>query len=156
MSIVDIAKQYIGVREVGGDNKGELVQLFQSAVDGKAQGESWCMGFVQFCIKQVELATNTKSKVFKSEHCLTVWNNSPKELRLEKPEVGCLVIWQFENTPQGHVGIVTKVNVNTIDTIEGNTGTGAAIERNGDGVHARVRSKTGSKQMRVVGYLKVF
>lgn len=154
-SLIDIAKKYIGVKEEGGDNKGSMVELFQRSVDGKAQGESWCMAFVQYCLLELEKETSVKSKIFKSEHCLTVWNNSPKELRLTKPEVGCLVIWQFKNSSQGHVGIVTKVNVNTIATIEGNTGTGAAIERNGDGVYARVRSKAGGATMKVVGYLKI-
>lgn len=155
MTLIEIASQYIGVKESGGDNKGSMVEIFQRAVDGKAQGESWCMAFVQYCVLEFEKQSATKSKIFRSEHCLTVWNNSPKELRLSKPEVGCLVIWQFNSSSQGHVGIVTKVNVNTISTIEGNTGTGAAIERNGDGVYARVRSKTGGSSMKVVGYLKV-
>jgi hypothetical protein len=105
---------------------------------------------------EVEKQTNVKSKIFKSEHCLTVWNNSPKELRLKEPEVGCLVIWQYDNTTNGHVGIVTKVNKNTIETIEGNTGTGAGVVREGDGVYARKRSKAGSDKMKILGYLKVF
>ena len=156
MSLVEFARQFIGTKEEGGDNKGSLVELFQKALDGKAAGEAWCMAFVQYCVLEVERLTKTKSKIFKSEHCLTVWNKSPKELRLEKPEVGCLVIWQYGDTINGHVGIVTKVNKNTIETIEGNTGTGAGVVREGDGVYARKRSKFGSDKMQIKGYLKVF
>lgn len=153
--LVEVARRFVGVKEKG-DNRGELVELFQKAVDGKAQGESWCMCFVQYCILEVERTNAVKSKVFKSEHCLTVWNKSPKELRLKEPEAGCLIIWQFDNTSNGHVGIVTKVNKNTVETVEGNTGDGSGVVREGDGVYARKRSKLGSQKMKILGYLKVF
>lgn len=153
--LVEVAKRFIGVKEKG-DNRGPEVEAFQKALDGKAAGEPWCMAFVQYCILEVEKARNTKSKVSKSEHCLTVWNKSPKELRLKEPEVGCLIIWQFGNTSSGHVGIVTKVNKNTVETVEGNTGDGSGVVREGDGVYARRRSKLGSQKMKVLGYLKVF
>lgn len=156
--LVEIAKKYIGVKEFGGDNKGKQVEEFQKAVDGKAQGEAWCMAFVQFCIKAVEKEGQglIPSEIFRSEHCMTVWNKTPKELRLKEPQVGCLVIWQFANGASGHVGIVTEVTSTGINTIEGNTGNGAGIVREGDGVYARKRTKTGSSSMKVVGFLKVF
>lgn len=157
MDLVSIASQYVGVKEVGGDNQGPQVSLFQSAVDGKAQGESWCMGFVFYCIKELETKVPTlKSNLFMSEHCLTVWNKTPVAQRLKEPEVGCIVIWQFENSSSGHTGIVTKVTKAQIETIEGNTGDGAEVNRNGDGVYKRTRLKAGSKKMKIVGYLKVF
>jgi len=36
------ATKYVGVREVGGPNKGPDVEMFQRYTDGKAVGESWC------------------------------------------------------------------------------------------------------------------
>lgn len=156
MTLIEFAKQYIGTKESGGDNKGELIVLFQKALDGKAAGEPWCMAFTQYCIMEVEKIQNIKSKIYRSEHCLTVWNKSPKELRLKEPEVGCLIIWQYGDTINGHVGIVTKVNKNTVETVEGNTGNGSGVVREGDGVYARKRSKLGSEKMKVVGYLRVF
>lgn len=155
--LVLTAKHFVGTREdPKKDNSGELIVLFQKAVDQKAEGESWCMAFAQYCIMEVEKAKQVKSRIFKSEHCLTVWNKSPKEMRLKEPEVGCLIIWQFGDTSNGHVGIVTKVNKNTVETIEGNTGDGSGVIRNGDGVYARKRSKLGSDKMKVLGYLKAF
>lgn len=154
---IDIAKKYIGTKESGGDNKGRQVEEFQKAIDGKAQGEAWCMAFVQFCIKQVEKEDLTvNSKIFKSEHCLTVWNKTPESQRLKIPEVGCLILWQFGNTSNGHVGVVTCVGPTRVDTIEGNTGEGKGIVREGDGVYERNRSRAGSEEMKVLGYLKVF
>jgi uncharacterized protein (TIGR02594 family) len=156
VSLIEVAQKYVGVKEKGGDNKGPEVEQFQKAVDGKAAGEPWCMAFVQFCINVVEAATKQKSKIFESEHCLTVWNKTPVEQRLKEPVPGCLVIWQFGDTSNGHVGIVTAVFKNSIHTIEGNTGDGKGVVREGDGVYARNRSRVGSDKMKVLGYLKVF
>jgi uncharacterized protein (TIGR02594 family) len=154
--LIEVAKKYVGVKESGGDNKGPEVEKFQKAVDGKASGEAWCMCFVQYCIKEVEKEKNIKSKVFSSEHVMTVWNNTPKELRLTKPEVGSIMIWSFVGTASGHAGFVTKVGPTRVDTIEGNTGDGKGIVREGDGVYERNRSHTGDAKMKVMGWLKVF
>lgn len=153
--LVDLAHRFVGVKESGGDNKGKEVEAFQKAVDGKAQGESWCMCFVQHCIKEIELTTGLKSDIFKSEHCMTVWNNTPVSSRLKDPEPGCIVIWNFVGTASGHTGIVTKVG-DRLETIEGNTSDGAGIVREGDGVYVRSRSKTGDVKMKVVGFLRSF
>jgi hypothetical protein len=49
MTLVEFAKKYVGTKEdPKKDNSGELIVLFQKAVDGKAQGEPWCMAFTQF------------------------------------------------------------------------------------------------------------
>lgn len=151
LTLIEIAQKYVGVKEQGGDNKGPEVERFQKAVDGKASGEPWCMAFVQYCIKESKL----ESKIFESEHCLTVWNKTPKEQRLKEPKVGSLVIWQFGDTSNGHVGIVTAVFKNSIHTIEGNTGDGKGVVREGDGIYARNRSRAGSQQMKILGYLKI-
>jgi lysozyme len=105
--LLETARQYIGVKEQA-KNSGPEVEKFQKAVDGKAQGEPWCMSFTQFAIKSAESATKVDSKVFSSEHCLTVWNRSPKELRMSQPKPGSLVIWRHGNSSSGHVGIVEK------------------------------------------------
>lgn len=154
--LIDLAHTFIGVKEQG-DNDGDQVSLFQKSVDGIASRESWCMCFVQFCVKQIEKKYAVKSKLFKSEHCLTVWNKTHKEFRLTEPEVGCIVIWNFVGTNNGHAGIVTKVLKDKIETIEGNTsGSSAQVVREGDEVAAKIRSKAGSKTMKVVGFIKVF
>lgn len=146
------AKRWVGVREKGGDNKGKEVELFQKAVDGKAQGESWCLGFVQFCVLKVLRETT----LYKTEHCLTLWNKTPKEYRLEAPIPGAIMVWQHAGTSSGHVGIVTRVAGDNINTIEGNTGDGAGVVREGDGVYERTRSKKGTTSMQVLGWIKPY
>lgn len=155
--LIDLASTFVGVKEQGADNAGPQIEIFQKSVDGTASRESWCMCFVQFCVKQIEKKYVIKSKLFKSEHCLTVWNKTPKELRLKEPEVGCIVIWQFGNSSSGHAGIVRKVIKDKIETIEGNTsGPSIDVVREGDEVAFKTRSKTGSKTMKVIGFIKVF
>jgi uncharacterized protein (TIGR02594 family) len=157
LMLVGEAVKYIGCHEEGGNNKGPYVEMFQKAVDGKASGEPWCMAFVQYCVKQTEGICITKSRLFKSEHCLTVWRNSPEDMRLTTPEAGCIVIWQHGESENGHTGIVRGFSVDgKIVTIEGNTTDTATIEREGDGVYSNIRKLAGDGDMKIVGFLKVF
>lgn len=154
--LIDLARTFIGVKE-DAENDGDQIRIFQQSVDGTASRESWCMCFVQFCVKQIEKKYTFKSPLFKSEHCLTVWNKTPKEFRLAEPASGCVVIWQFGSGTSGHAGIVTKVLKDKIETIEGNTsGPSSDVVREGDEVAVKTRSKTGTKAMKVIGFIKVF
>ena len=156
-SLIEVATKYIGTREATGNNDGEVVNMFQKAVDGKASGESWCCGFVQYCVKQVEQIENIRTNLFSSEHCLTVWNKTDKDLRSNKPEAGYIVIWQHGDTTQGHTGIVTEVvDDNHFGTIEGNTADGSGVVRDGDGVYRRTRSIVGAGSMKVLGFINPF
>ena len=154
------AKRWIGVKETGGDNMGECVQMFQKAADGIAGKESWCMSFVQFCLKQNDklcvdiLGARGTHNLFVSEHCLTVWNKSPKSCQLNTPVVGSIAIWQMGNSTAGHAGIVVAAyGDGTFETIEGNTGPGAGVIREGDGVYLKKRSVAGSGSMKLLGFL---
>lgn len=152
-TFVDIALKYVGVHEATGHNDGAQIEEFQRAVDGKTQGESWCMAFVQHCLKQV----NEPTDLYKSEHCMTVWNKSPHELRVDKPYAGCIVIWNKTGSQSGHTGIVqTIVEPDHMITIEGNTSDGTGINADGDGVYIRKRSLTGTDAFKVVGFLDPF
>lgn len=160
------AGRWVGVTEHGGENQGELVSMFQRAVDGKAAGEPWCLAFVQFCIDQVDalgqvLGDGEKSRLYRTEHCLTMWRRSPPELRIDKPEPGCLVIWAHlkdgKRTGAGHVGIVEfthELDAGIFHTVEGNTGGGPDVEREGDGVFRKQRNIEGTATMEIVGFLR--
>jgi hypothetical protein len=83
-TLIDTATKFIGVTEEGADNCGEQVEIFQRAIDNKASRESWCAAFVQYCLikalEKLTLLPEFKNKVnniiFKSEHVLTIWNNT--------------------------------------------------------------------------------
>lgn len=158
LELVKEAKKWVGVKEKGGNNRGPEVEMFQKAVDGKASKEAWCMAFVQYCIKQIEHGFNAKSKVYKSEHCLTTYGNSPDSIKLENPEVGCVIIWRHGESSNGHTGIVTEIiDKDWVRVCEGNTGNpDDVVEREGDGVFLKKRSVHGAGEMKVWGYLKAF
>ena len=156
-SLIEQATKWIGVKEATNHNDGPEVEMFQKAVDGKAQGESWCMAFVQFCLQQVEQIENIRTNMFSAEHCLTVWNKTHKEMHREAPEPGFVAIWQHGDTTQGHTGIVTEVlEGGKFGTIEGNTGDGSGVVRDGDGVYRRTRSINGAGSMKVLGFIDPF
>lgn len=156
--LVEEATKWIGVTEKGKDNSGPEVEMFQRAVDGKARGESWCLAFVQYCLGQVIERRGLEKDLPQTEHCMTFWNKAPDERKGQAPEPGDIVIWNFVGTPSGHAGIVTGVSKDgkLLDTIEGNTGPEAAVNREGDGVYKKVRSRKGSSKMKVVGFIKPF
>lgn len=159
---VSTAESYIGTVEIGGDNKGEQVEMFQRAVDGVASQEAWCMCALQYWLFKTEDAFEVESGIFASEHCLTVWNNTDKSRRKAKPSKGDIVIWQYykngKATASGHTGVVLEVLKDGLrmTTIEGNTGPGNNVVREGDGVYKKVRTQKGSATMKVVGFLSPF
>jgi hypothetical protein len=159
------AQKWIGVREIGGSNKGQIVEMFQKAVDGVAAGEPWCAAFTGFIVKTVDATMaaldldQVKTGLTLSEHVMTLWNKAPAEAKSKTPEAGSLVLWQLykdgKPTGSGHIGIVTKVvDAQKIETVEGNTNDGTGVERDGVGVFKRIRDIKGAGSMKVVGFLK--
>lgn len=155
------ARRWVGTTERGGDNKGQLVELWQKSVDGKSDSESWCMSFVQYQMAWtdklfLEIVGETNfTKIFKSEHCLTVWNKTPKELRSDIPKPGAIAIWRKKGTLSGHCGIVSSIvpSYRKFHCIEGNTGPGDGVVREGDGVYEKSRSMDGAGNMELLGFL---
>ena len=41
--LIEEAEKTLGITEHGGENCGAEVEEFQRTVDGRAQGEAWCM-----------------------------------------------------------------------------------------------------------------
>ena len=158
------AKRWVSFTESGGDNKGQVVEAFQKAVDGRAHGEPWCMSFVQYCLKQVDLTMdailnkNTAPHVIeKTEHCLTSWYKTTKLAHFEDPKPGRIVIWRHGTSTRGHTGVVIVVDKNSEDiwTVEGNTGpSDSTVQREGDGVYLKRRNRNGTGRMKVVGFLE--
>jgi hypothetical protein len=143
----------VGIKE-SSHNAGPMVELIQKTVGG-ADKEPWCMGFVQTCLAYAEKKTGIKSPVAVSEHCLTVWNNTPKNMRVKNiPAPGAIIIWRHGTTQAGHTGLVLGWQSSKMDTVEGNTGSGNM--REGDGVYFKNRSTTANGKMKVVGFLKPF
>lgn len=155
-AFLEEATKWVGVKEKGGNNKGPEVERFQKAVDGKAQAEAWCMAFMQFCVKEIEKRYNVKSKIARSEGCTDCYDRTPADMKMKSPKKGALVIWNYKGSWKGHTGVVRSFNDDRIYTIEGNTGDGEGVVRDGDGVFKRDRSRWGEGNMQIKGYILPF
>lgn len=151
---------FVGIREKTGNNDGPLVELLQETI-GSASQEAWCMSAQQSALAYAELKTGIKSPIFASEHCLTVWTNTPKEQRVKfTPLAGAMVIWRHGNTQNGHTGCVWSADEAIFTATEGNTTGGVdpngKVVRDGSGFYFTKRSRAGNGDMHVVGFLKPF
>lgn len=178
-ALVELAKSQIGVHETGGENSGEIIEMYQRVI-GRAEKEPWCIAFIQWCVRQIDLKFGGKTILLPTESSQMLWLKTPTSARIVKPVPGCIVVWTkwttvsagphkpFDPTyvPQpkdiplsiGHGGIVVdpfqKEGVDFVSTVEGNTSDSAGINRDGDGVFLKSRLEqitTGS--MRTTGYL---
>lgn len=153
--LLQTAQACVGITEVGGDNKGPMVEAFQSSV-GTPEAQSWCMDFVQALVAYVELKCGIQSMLPVSEGVLPLWDMAHEDLSPISPSPGDLILWQLGATPHGHCGIVTGMDPSHYFTIEGNTSSAKEIDRNGDGVYSKTRLKGGSVTFRQVGFLRAF
>lgn len=152
-----VASGCIGVTEIGGDNKGPLVELFQATV-GRPEGQSWCLDFLQACIAYVEEIKEIESALPATELCMGLWTYAPSENKSDTPKLSDLVVWQYGDTMHGHVGLISDISANGdfITTIEGNTTGSKGLDTNGDGVFQKTRRRFGMGQFRELGFLRVF
>jgi hypothetical protein len=157
--LVEAARACVGIREVGGNNQGPMVELLQDTI-GRPEREAWCMSFDQSLIAYVEARLGIRSEIFSSEHCMTVYNSSPKSLRVKSiPLPGALCIWRKGTTASGHTGILLEYGPKVMTLVEGNTEAGfigGKVERDGGGVYLTERSIKGTGSLKVVGFLKPF
>ena len=150
----------VGIREEGGNNDGPMVRLIQETI-GRAEREAWCMGLVQTGLAYAELRCGVLSPIAASEHCLTVWNETPISQRVQSiPAIGAIIIWRHGTTSSGHTGAtISEVRNGRFSAVEGNTESGIAggkVIRDGGGVYLTDRDLHASGSMRIVGFLKPF
>lgn len=154
------AEVCVGIREVGGNNQGPMVELIQETIGGAGR-EPWCMALIQTCLAYAELKTGVESPILPTEHCMTCWRDTNKDQRVKvTPKRGAIVIWKHGSTDNGHTGVYLEpLTGQSFHAIEGNTESGIAngkVERDGGGVYLTVRRKVGNGDMKIVGYLKPF
>ena len=157
---IQAAQCLVGIREVGGNNEGPMVELIQKTI-GNAGKEPWCMSFVQTCLAYAEVKTGITSPIYDSEHCITVWHKSPKVARVNVfPLGGAIVIWRRSTSTKGHTGVLLSADGNLMNCVEGNTESGldpnGKVERDGGGIYHTVRDMRGTGSLNVVGFLKPF
>lgn len=143
-ALIDIALGQVGVHEIGGNNSGPVVEMYQRVI-GKAEKEPWCVSFIQWCVREVDRLHKSKTALYATESSQMLWTHSEKALRINPPAPGSIVVWTKYSPNDlplsiGHVGIVKEVlNENFMLTIEGNTSPSDGIQREGDGVYLKRR-----------------
>lgn len=159
--MLQAAQACVGIREKSGRNDGPMVELIQETIGGHNR-EAWCMALMQTCIAYAEVKTGIKSPILSSEHCVTTWEDTPKEQRVKiSPLPGAIIIWQHGKSSNGHTGIVIGADDKNLQAVEGNTTSGSddpngKVEREGGGVYFTRRSRKGNGDMHILGYLKPF
>lgn len=111
-SIVHYAQREIGRGEEGCNNCGQWVKMYT-----RGEEASWCAGYVSHVLREAGISI--------PYHILVARAFLNLGDRVNKPESGDLIIfWRGKDkySWQGHVGIVEKVEGNTVHTIEGNVG----------------------------------
>ena len=134
-----LAESQVGVMEHG-YNAGPEVERYQRS-SGNHRGEAWCGSFVTWCYRMLGLRVPENSGAAAS------WFPNSKVIyrrggRPRQPiKKGDCVGYRY-STGLHHVGLVQVWNDDFVITVEGNTGGGRGVEREGDGVHRMRRLKT--------------
>lgn len=142
------ARDYIGIEEVGGDNKGPAVEIFQRSADIPA-GAPWCAAFVNFCAEMASALKNEWSPLeqIKREGYVQdyyTWAVAREKIvEWDQAAPGDLFLLMFPAKKRyAHIGFVDMMDLDRMEfsTIEGNTNeTGG---REGYLVAARIRPIT--------------
>jgi hypothetical protein len=153
--LVDIATSQVGIRELGGNNKGPDIVKYQQATWLAPSAWPWCAAFICWIIrewvkdpdiKEYMKLTDDKIKTWRPRTAgafdfANTWAKQNKYKILDEKSLakaGDLVIFDFS-----HIGIVIKDQKQTenyITAIEGNTnGKGDRDSVSGDGVWLKER-----------------
>jgi hypothetical protein len=154
--LVEIAQNEVGVREVGGNNRGDRIREYQASTDLAPAAWPWCAAYIDWCIKewlkdsQVTKWLNLQRSTHEEwrpktalAYGLTAWaRKRPNTTKIftekDRAKLGDIVTFDFS-----HVGFVVEDTGKEIVTLEGNTGQkGLRDSETGDGVWRKVRKKT--------------
>ena len=156
--LLEEARKWLGIHEDKG-TKSAAVDVFRRATNGVAEGESWCAAFVQYCCTAVSLRMKVDISIPPSELCSAIWSQTADKYKQDSPEPGLLMVWNYPGTIFGHIGIVEEIGEKgrLIWTIEGNTRPPKGeASTTGTGVYRKMRTRAGSPDMALLGYIKPF
>lgn len=129
-SPVDVARQFLFVRETLGPNRGVFVEAFQRVGDGKP-GDSWCADFVSFVLWVCYQGPAPLPRTGSAAAMLAV--ATANGWVTTKPVAGD-VFFRVDATGHAHhVGFVTAAAADRVGTIAGNTSEDG-LSANGTGV----------------------
>lgn len=145
----ELAEAKLGIREVGGNNRGPEVKKFLAEC-GLPQGNPWCDAYQSY----EEHAVAGRRLPIESASVAATYAAAVKlSWTVSRPRRGDLVLYDFDGDGQAndHIGIVVRVihlpstrgrlaGSYILRTVEGNTSSGTAgSQGDGDGVFLRTR-----------------
>ena len=143
-ALIEIAESQLGVNERT-KNSGPEIDEYLKFV-GLGPGFPWCAAFVSWCVDQCKKKGHPTDFKY-SAGVLVMWRaNAP--YRVPAPKPGDVFIMDF-GRGKGHTGIVTSVDGNILQTIEGNSNLWGSRE----GTHV-LRGKRDTRNIK--GFLRPF
>lgn len=140
--LINTYRSHIGVRELTGNNDGNIVEAYLRAVN-LGKGFAWCAAFVAYCHLDNGLM------IPKAPAWSPSWFPTSKNIPLREAVAGDVFgIYYFHLNRIAHVGFIDEPynnGSNIIITVEGNTNDDGS--REGDGVYRKRRSKAQIKSI---------
>ena len=126
---LDIARSFVGVREVGGNHRGPEVEAWLACV-GLPPGNAWCMAFAWCCVNDAFRSMELPNPIRPCGSVVRMWHSLPDNCKLTAPSPG---VWAFHhdsaNPALGHVGFIDELDPKGKGTysVEGNTNSEARV-----------------------------
>jgi hypothetical protein len=133
----------VGTLEKGCGNCGPEVERYLAS-SGNRKGEPWCAAFVNWCFRQVGLKGPAGPGAARNwfPPARVIYRRGAPQLRT--PQQGDCAGYYYANLGRiGHIGFIDQWGADFVVTVEGNTGGGSGVNREGDGVRKmrRLRSQ---------------
>lgn len=157
---VMIALESMGIKEVGGNNRGEKVGFIQGIIGGyiaNGNGDAWCASTGQVIVAFIEDFLQIKSPVVPGEGVTECYAQCAKVpgLTTQKATAGSFAAAQHGSSWQGHWMNVFEVLANgKMKTFEGNTGDENA--RDGDGAYWITRDQKQNGDLKTLGFIFIY
>ena len=133
---VELALAEVGVKEIGGNNRGARVETYLSSV-GLAAGQPWCSAFLAYIFETAAARLKLRNPYPMTGSSQAVWRRAEPVCRDSMPSLGAVYVLSHSAT-SGHVGIVTALDADGVITeVSGNTFDGKG-GRAGDSVAVHV------------------
>lgn len=124
---LDEARAFVGIKEIGGDNKGPAVEFFQKLGQIR-EGQPWCAAFVNACAEIAAAKRNTVSplEAVPWQGLVQSYYEMGVAWRIKADLVGpgdLFLIWFTRQEAYRHIGFVERVDWASQHyfTIEGNS-----------------------------------
>jgi hypothetical protein len=145
MTLLETARQFLFVREVGGPNRGVWVEIFQKYT-GNAPGDSWCASFLSFVLG-IHYQGGSNCPLSKTASCEAMHQQAKQQGWITAVPLPGDVVLSVDATGHAHhVALVTATS--PLTAIAGNTDAGG-VSSNGDRVAEHGISAAGKVFVRV-------